>query len=38
MKWWSFGLFILGFFLGGLGSSFLGPSVFRAATATFFAT
>ena len=32
MKWWSFGLFILGFFLGGLGSSFLGPSVFRAAT------
>lgn len=32
MKWWSYSLFILGFFLGGLGSSFLGPSVFRAAT------
>lgn len=32
MKWWSYWLFILGFFLGGLGSSFLGPSFFRAAT------
>ncbi len=32
MKWWSYSLFIVGFFIGGLGSSFLGPSVFRAAT------
>jgi MFS family permease len=32
MKWWSYTLFIFGFFIGGLGSSFLAPSVFRAAT------
>ena len=32
MKWWSYWLFILGFFLGGLGSSFIGPTFFRAAT------
>ncbi len=31
MKWLSFSLFTLGFFLGGLGSSFLAPSFFRAA-------
>ncbi len=32
MKWWSYWFFVLGFFLGGLGSSFIGPSFFRAAT------
>lgn len=32
LKWWSYWLFVAGFFLGGLGSSFLGPSFFRAAT------
>lgn len=32
MKWWSYSLFLLGFFIGGLGSSFLGPSFFAAAT------
>jgi MFS family permease len=31
MKWWSFALFILGFALAGLGSSFVGPSFFAAA-------
>ena len=31
MKWWSFSLFILGFALAGLGSSFVGPSFFAAA-------
>jgi hypothetical protein len=30
-KWWSYGLFLLGFTLGGLGSSFLGPTFFAAA-------
>ena len=30
-QWWSYSLFILGFTLGGLGSSFLGPSFFAAA-------
>ena len=29
--WWSYSIFILGFLLGGLGSSFLGPSFFGAA-------
>ena len=32
MKWWSYSLFLIGFFIGGLGSSFLGPSFFAAAT------
>jgi hypothetical protein len=32
MKWWSYWLFILGFALGGLGSSFVAPAFFRAAT------
>jgi MFS family permease len=32
MKWWSYWIFILGFGLGGLGSSFVAPSFFRAAT------
>jgi MFS family permease len=32
LKWFSYWLFILAFFLGGLGSSFIGPSFFRAAT------
>jgi nitrate/nitrite transporter NarK len=31
MKWWSFTLFIIGFALAGLGSSFVGPSFFAAA-------
>ena len=31
MKWWSFTLFILGFALAGLGSSFIGPTFFAAA-------
>lgn len=31
LKWWSYGLFIFGFFVAGLGSSFLGPSFFAAA-------
>jgi MFS family permease len=31
MLWWSYSIFILGFLLGGLGSSFLGPSFFGAA-------
>lgn len=31
MKWYSFGLFILGFALAGIGSSILGPSIMRAA-------
>ena len=31
LKWWSFTLFILGFALAGLGSSFVGPSFFAAA-------
>jgi hypothetical protein len=31
LKWWSYGLFVLAFFLAGLGSSFLGPSFFAAA-------
>lgn len=31
-KWWSYALFIIGFLLGGIGSSFLGPSFFAAAT------
>jgi hypothetical protein len=30
-QWWSYCLFLLGFTLGGLGSSFLGPSFFAAA-------
>ncbi len=30
-QWYSYGLFLLGFTLGGLGSSFLGPSFFAAA-------
>jgi len=30
-QWWSYSLFLLGFTLGGLGSSFLGPSFFAAA-------
>jgi len=30
-QWWSYGLFLLGFTLGGIGSSFLGPSFFAAA-------
>jgi nitrate/nitrite transporter NarK len=30
-QWWSYALFLLGFTLGGLGSSFLGPSFFAAA-------
>ena len=32
MKWISYWLFVLGFALGGLGSSFIAPSFFRAAT------
>jgi len=32
IKWWSYSLFLIGFFIGGLGSSFLGPSFFAAAT------
>lgn len=32
LKWWSYWLFVLGFALGGLGSSFIAPSFFRAAT------
>ena len=32
MKCWSYSLFLIGFFIGGLGSSFLGPSFFAAAT------
>jgi MFS family permease len=31
LKWWSYGLFILGFALAGLGSSFTAPSFFNAA-------
>ena len=31
MKWWSFALFVLGFALAGIGSSFVGPSFFAAA-------
>jgi MFS family permease len=31
LKWWSYGLFIIGFFMAGLGSSFIGPSFFAAA-------
>ncbi len=29
--WWSYALFLIGFTMGGLGSSFLGPSFFAAA-------
>ena len=32
MNWLSYTLFVVGFFIGGLGSSFLGPSFFAAAT------
>lgn len=32
MKWWSYWILILGFALGGLGSSFVAPAFFRAAT------
>jgi nitrate/nitrite transporter NarK len=31
LKWWSYALFILGFGLAGLGSSFVGPAFFAAA-------
>jgi fucose permease len=31
LKWWSFSLFVIGFALAGLGSSFVGPSFFAAA-------
>jgi MFS family permease len=31
LKWWSYGLFILGFAVAGLGSSFTAPSFFAAA-------
>ena len=31
LKWWSYALFILGFSLAGLGSSFIGPTFFAAA-------
>jgi MFS family permease len=31
LKWWSYGLFILGFAIAGLGSSFVGPAFFAAA-------
>jgi fucose permease len=31
LKWWSFALFVLGFALAGIGSSFVGPSFFAAA-------
>ncbi len=31
MLWWSYSLFILGFLIGGLGTSFLAPSFFAAA-------
>jgi MFS family permease len=31
LKWWSYGLFILGFGIAGLGSSFVGPAFFAAA-------
>ena len=31
MKWWSYSLFLLGFALAGLGSSFCGPAFFAAA-------
>jgi len=31
LKWWSYGLFILGFAIAGLGSSFAGPAFFAAA-------
>jgi MFS family permease len=31
LKWWSYSLFILGFGLAGLGSSFAGPAFFAAA-------
>jgi MFS family permease len=31
LKWWSFALFVLGFGIAGLGSSFVGPSFFAAA-------
>ena len=31
MKWWSYGLFIIGFAMAGLGSSFAAPSFFAAA-------
>lgn len=31
MKWWSYGLFVIGFLFAGLGSSFLGPTFFAAA-------
>jgi MFS family permease len=30
-KWWSYGLFILGFAIAGIGSSFSGPAFFAAA-------
>ena len=32
MRWWSYWLIVFGFALGGLGSSFIAPSFFRAAT------
>ena len=31
LKWWSYALFILGFAIAGLGSSFVGPAFFAAA-------
>ncbi|CAN2180346.1 MFS_MosC_like domain containing protein [Candidatus Nanopelagicaceae bacterium] len=31
MKWWSYGLFVLGFLMAGLGLSFLGPTFFAIA-------
>ncbi len=31
LKWWSYALFILGFGIAGLGSSFVGPAFFAAA-------
>ncbi len=31
LKWWSYSLFILGFAIAGLGSSFVGPAFFAAA-------
>jgi len=31
LKWWSYALFILGFAIAGLGSSFVGPAFFSAA-------
>ena len=31
MKWWSYSLFIIGFAIAGLGSSFTGPAFFAAA-------